>query len=75
MSRREVISVLGPPPKVGSNQFVYESPYIRSRLPKERKRASETHPKPKSVEVYDKIDIQFASSKVIRIDVVHSESW
>jgi len=41
----------------------------------ERKRARESNPVPKTVEVYEKIAIQLSKSTVIRIDAVHSESW
>ena len=75
MSQRRVITILGRPPKSHGNHFLYESSHLRPLTREERKRAKETYPAPKTVEVYEKIDIEFSKSAVVRIDAVRSESW
>jgi hypothetical protein len=75
MSQRRVILILGRPSKRHGNHFVYESPHLRPLTPEEQKRAKETYPAPKTVEVYEKLDVEFRRSAVVRIDAVRSESW
>jgi hypothetical protein len=75
MIQRQVITLLGRPPKRHRNHFLYESSHLRPLTPEERKRAKETYPAPKTVEVYEKIDVEFRRSAVVRIDTVRSESW
>jgi hypothetical protein len=74
MSQRQVVTILGRPPKRHGNRVLYESPRLRPLTFEERKRANETYPVPKTVEVYEKIDIDFRRSAVVRIDAVRSES-
>jgi hypothetical protein len=75
MTQQQVVMILGQPHRMYGNHYSYESSFLRPLTPEERKRAKATHPVPKTMEVYEKIDLQFNGSKVIRIDAVYSETW
>ncbi len=75
MDRRRVVQILGRPYRIKGTHFVYESTYTRSLKPEEQKRATKVTPLPKTMEVYERIDLQFDGSSVIRIDAVRSEAW
>lgn len=71
----QVLALLGQPTKVHSSHWLYESSTVRPLTPEEKTRASKLKSPPTSVEVYEKVDLEFTNSKVTRIDVVRSESW
>ena len=76
LSRSQVLALLGQPTKVQGSHLLYEFSDLRPLNKNEQERASKVHPSPTSVEVYEKIDLQFtAASAVTKIDIIYSESW
>ena len=75
LGRDQVVALLGQPPKVKVGHWSYESSTVRPLTADEKARASKLKSPPSSVEVYEKIDLEFVNSAVTKIDVVRSESW
>jgi hypothetical protein len=75
LGRDQLVKLLGRPQEVRADHWSFESSTVRPLTTNEKVRASKLKSPPSSVEVYEKIDIEFADSVVTKIDVVRSESW
>src|SRR5215471_18793430 len=64
MGRDRITALLGQPQKVETGHWSYESSTVRSLTVDEKTRASKLKSPPSSVEVFEKIDLEFADSVV-----------
>lgn len=77
MSAKQVIAILGWPSGIYEDEFVYSSHYRRAETPRELaqgKRAGLSGDLLGPVHVYDRVQILFSNSRVVRIAVEHDET-
>ncbi len=76
MGRSEVVALLGPPTKMQEDRLTYESSYDRPPTPEEVTRFIDGFSTPPAlISVYEKIDLRFRRSKLVRVDVVRDRYW